>query len=1002
MTKRLSIILLGIIIAFATIIGNFNLSFFVNAEEQEEIQPIINTPLVNENFTSAGTSYPSVPSGWTASTLNDKLSSDVAAGVISLDVSSILEKVDDKDNPYKLPGGFKDSIDFNKIVTLDQDDENDHILMISSLNTVAYSYKSSTYTINANSFYELSVYVYTPDFSTIGENANYGAFVAISGDITAVSQPINTKHTWQKYSIYFSGYSYKSASVAVSLQLGDYRTVDDVKSLRPASGYAFFDKVELKPVSYNVYQNAKNSVSNKVQIAEELIDDITPAEYNGDFENGLNNWKGINNTALVTVSSDVYLPFGTQALKMTSQGQGKVYGGIRSSKLNIERHKYYRIGIWQNSNGVLSGSGYATAVALDENNNYETLATLNNFSQNLGKNSWLGNWNQGSFFVQGSALMDKEIFIELWFGNSTSKASGTIYFDNITLEEILPEEYTANSSNGTTVTFSDAAGSTTLANGDFNSIGNYNTYSYPMPVASWTSVFEEENEEKTVAGIIRGDKEHFDANRDNYGAPSYPYTSNQANTNLLMIANTSPSAYGYSTSVSVDANSYKKISIKLQTQLSTFNYGAELVLKKNNVVVSRYSDINTNGQFKTYNFYVNSGLNAQTLSLEIWLGKEGGFNNQYYTKGHLFVEYADAVASDETAFNNANGDYDKKYSFLTENFETFEESANALKTPSNWIAVNPLTDIKTVKAGIINLNEYDASVLGGIDKSKIGTDNVSPYALAIFSSEPTAYGMKQSFPVTYTADSYYKITVRIKTVDIPEGCGARIVLDADNYFEGINTQFEKNNFGNKFIDYSFFINVGSASSVTHNLTIWLGDNSKTYTLAKGLVVVDQITIQSIDEAAYADGIAKLSSDDEEEIPHNVAKVVLSETASEEPPVQNQDKKSFEWWLLPTILFSALLVFCLVMIIVRFVPKPRRRVKTGSTTYDRRLTINKTINKKKEEQPENKPQERVEEIQTFEEAVNTQEPEQNEVDTPAPKLIRRRKHIIKEYKDEFED
>ncbi|HEY8389574.1 MAG TPA: hypothetical protein VIL26_01275, partial [Clostridia bacterium] len=631
MTKRLSIILLGIIIAFTTIIGNFNLSFFVNAAKNDDEQVVIMKPLVEEDFSSAGTTYPSAPSGWSGSTLNNKVSSDVAAGVVSLKVDSLMSKVKDKDNPYKLPNDFESTIDLNKILSPDQDDKADKVLMISSLNTTAYSYKSSTYTINANSFYKLSVYVYTPDFSTIGDNANYGAFIAISGDIEAVSEPINTKHSWQKYSIYFTGYSYKSASVSVSLQLGDARTVDGQQSLRPASGYAFFDLVVLQPISYEIYQQHKNSPASNTYFADDLIDDITPADFNGDFESGLTNWKSVGNTAAITTSSDVHLPFGTHALKMSTEGLGKGYAGLRSSVLNIERHKYYRIGIWQNSADVLSGSGYATVVTKDKNNNYETLATLSSFTQNLGENSWLGNWKQGSFFVKGSALMDKQIYIELWFGESSSLASGTVYYDNITLEEILPEEYTSNLGNGTTVTFSDTAGSPTLTNGDFNSIGNYETYSYPMPVASWTALYDKDNEDNTITGIIRGDKDHFIANRQNYGAPSYPYTEDQPNTNLLMIANTSPSAYGYSTSISIDAktdsaDSYKKILVKLQTQLANKQYGAELILKRDNVVISKFSNIDTNGQFKTFNFYVKGGITSQTLTLEIWLGVEGGYN----------------------------------------------------------------------------------------------------------------------------------------------------------------------------------------------------------------------------------------------------------------------------------------------------------------------------------------------------------------------------------------
>ena len=126
------------------------------------------------------------------------------------------------------------------ISPFDYDSDTANVLMISTLNQTAYSYKSSTYEIKPNSYYKLSVYVYTPDFSTIGEDYNYGAFIAITGDIKAISEPINTRNTWKEYSIYFSGYSYKTASVQVSLQLGDVGEDEDGnKIMRPASGSSF-------------------------------------------------------------------------------------------------------------------------------------------------------------------------------------------------------------------------------------------------------------------------------------------------------------------------------------------------------------------------------------------------------------------------------------------------------------------------------------------------------------------------------------------------------------------------------------------------------------------------------------------------------------------------------------------------------------------------------------------------------------------------------------------
>ncbi|HHW89309.1 MAG TPA: hypothetical protein GX745_00175 [Clostridiales bacterium] len=1002
MTKKLRILLLGIIIALVSLIGNLNFAVLAanSSDNDNQLNISMENLIDNESFSNVGTSYPASPVGWVGNIMDSKLSSNVAAGVISLKVDSLMTAVNQENNSYKLPNDFIKKVNFNTLISpFDYNSDTANALMISTPNQTAYAYKSSTYEIKPNSYYKLSVFVYTPDFSIIGEDYNYGAFVAINGDIKAISEPINTYNTWKQYSIYFSGYSYKTASVQVSLQLGDVgQDKDGNKTMRPASGYVFFDKVLLQPISYETYQESKNNSLKSDYFADELTSNILPESFQADFESGFSNWQNEeSNNVSVSVANDVHLPFGNQALKIATKGRG--YAGYRSQPFKIERHKFYHLGVWQNKADIRSGTAFANIVSKDKNGEYKSHGTLNSFSANLGENSWLGDWNQGSFFIKGSSLMDKEVYLELWFGNSSAPAVGTVYYDNITLEEILPEDYNNHSSSGTTIVFTDSQGGPSLVNGNFDSIGNYTEYAYPMPVASWNALFEQKNENKTIAGIIRGDEEHFMANRHLYGAPSYPYAIDNPNTNLLMIANTKPSAYGYSIDISVAAETYKKISVNLQTQING-NYGAELVLKNDDIVISRHSNINTQNQFITYNFYVYSGINAHNLTLEIWLGKEGGFNNEYYTSGHLFVDFVDAIDSDQDSYENANSKFDKKYSFALENFETFEESNKALKTPSNWTIINPLTHIKTVKAGIINLNEYDAWALGGLSKSKIGKDNLSPYALVIYSPEPTAFGMKQSFAIRYETDAYYQITIRIKTVDIPQDKGAKIILEADKYyFDNINTEYREFNYDNDFVDYKFFVNVG-ASAITHNIQIWLGDNTKPSALASGLVVVDQISIEKIDETAYAEGIAALSSEDKDQIPDNIAKAVLSQTSDESttPSEDEEDKKPFEWWLVPSILFSILLIVCVIAIIVNYVApvisKRLKRSKKGSIAYDRRLTVHTAINKKNKEQskPDTKAAKETE-------SVDSPEEKQQEVEK---RLIRRKKYTPKEYKDEFED
>lgn len=986
MIKKLSVLLLGVIIAFASFLGNLNFVKAANANDDYEPPIIQMGNLIDESFWLTSESYPASPNTWTGGLMDSNLSSNVAAGVISLNISSLLPKLNDQNNPYKLPASFKEmTINENIISPPDKNSDKQNVLMISTPNTTAYAYKSNSYDIRPNSYYKLSVYVYTPDYSTIGLDDNYGAFIAITGDITAISDPINTYNTWKEYSIFFSGYSYKTASIKVSLQLGDVSEDEEGnKIMRPASGYVFFDKILLQPISYETYQIYKNNKGPYDYFAKEFSNNILPEDFQGDFETGFSNWDLIAGTAPAYLESNIHMPFGDQALKFQASTSG--YVGYRSKPIKIERHKFYHLGIWQNRSKLINGDASAVIVTY-ENGEYKTKGTLNSFTTNLGENSWLGRWSQGSFFIKGSSLMDKEIYLELWFGNSSSPASGTVYYDNITLEEILPEDYTNNNSNGTVVTFNDSQGSPSVTNGNFEVIGNYTEFKYPMPVDSWKTLTEDDR--NTITGIVRGDKEHFEANSQLYGAPSYPYTADHPNTNLLMIANTKPAVYGYSINISLGAQTYKKISVDLQTQIRS-GYGAELVLRKDDIVIARHSKIDTQNQFRTYNFYVYSGNIAQDLTLEIWLGKEGGFNNEYYTSGHLFVDFVDAVDVDEAAYDNATGVLDKRYSFLDERFETFEQTYGALKTPLNWTSIVPYININTVTAGIINLNEYVSNVLG-VEKTKIGKDNLSPYALVIYSPEPTAYGMRQSVGISYETDSYYQITVRIKTVDIPKGKGARIILDAGQYFENINTQYREFNYNNDFVDYKFFVNVGS-SVQTHNIEIWLGDNTKPDALASGLVVVDQIIIEKIDETAYNEGIADLSLEDKDARPDNVKKVVLGETAQPETPDEDEDKKPFEWWLLPSIFFSILLIFCIIMIVVSDIaPRIKFTRKKGTVSYDRRATINTAINKQKTEQPKETPKEEI--VEEKPEVIITES---------GKRLVRRKKYVPKVYKDEFDD
>ena len=111
----------------------------------------------------------------------------------------------------------------------------------------AYGYTSKSFSLEAGSYYKLSVDVLTYDIAGTDDEDNVpGARIYISSNGYAEISGIDTEGEWKTYTVYIESAATSSTSLTVNLGLGKYSSYyrDGL-----TTGYAFFDNVELVKIN---------------------------------------------------------------------------------------------------------------------------------------------------------------------------------------------------------------------------------------------------------------------------------------------------------------------------------------------------------------------------------------------------------------------------------------------------------------------------------------------------------------------------------------------------------------------------------------------------------------------------------------------------------------------------------------------------------------------------------------------------------------------------------
>ena len=397
---------------------------------------------------------PAVPANWTGSHVND-LTGDVVSGITNAQVYANV--TGRSDFPYESAN----------LDAWSEYNGEPNLLMIYANAPTAYTYVSQSHSLNASSYYKLSAKVKTALIS--GD-----AYVTLlSGNRTIKSEPINTSSVstndgWTTYAFYVK-VGLNSTSVKFQLSLG---FDEDAK----AEGIVYFDTVHYDQIEAEEYNSAvaTEGTIQKVSLSTNSFETTSesfpanPSNFNGGAIQSAPS--GSSYTVAGVVSNEHYdvdemeAEFG-ETIKAHYEA-GKFVGAKNTPEFLIIRNKdktaynyvstnysfvadtYYKVTFYAKTLALGEGDfAYATLSLTDTE--YMTIKIDSTTAVNADANGWA----EYTFYVKTSDYDVTDVNITFALGeyekddnNSviTEKyATGYAMFDEITIEDIDEEAYTA-------------------------------------------------------------------------------------------------------------------------------------------------------------------------------------------------------------------------------------------------------------------------------------------------------------------------------------------------------------------------------------------------------------------------------------------------------------------------------------------------------------------------------------------------------------------------------
>lgn len=854
----------------------------------------------NGNFRSYTTSdkgYPYAPSSFTGSPTSDTEGSTlpkletVKRGVINLaDYQNLGAWCTFQKFDAKRLTGEEDAKNYNK---------DDNVLMINNTEARYYMYRSSEFSVAANTKYLLQVDVRTANLNggekkgaTIKIAKSYSSGSSIPSTEGYASFDAVTVGEWTTYSFIIDGKYNGSTSLELQLMLGNNNLRDEYKT----SGYAFFDNIRLTTVKDDTVLPTENVKTITLSVPNGSFDYKTTSDYpylyNRVTTTDTNsNYGLVNEVDAKDGKITLVNEYAVDAAAV--KGHGSVFaiynvadarmGFYTTNPLYFKRGGYYKVTVSLNTKYVENGKAY---LALGKNKDLSDNTVIE-----IGqKDSENNGWNEYTFYVYANENTADELYFHFGLGkDSDNKAKGYILVDDLKIEE----------TNDTTQT------------GDYVTDNRFKSADNKLTDAF---VNKSGTDINGVPVTITGDGEEFSAD------DKTPYESTAFSTNNRKFTSAKATLAKFQTKATLQKDTYYRFSVWVRTVDVPSTSGVVLTVYDGDKdvnsaakAIATFAAVTTdkdladsssslNGYRELVCYFHTASLQNQDVTFEISLGSGGAFTSSTLFSGTAYIANASLVETDYTKYNgaSASGTYEKKYDWYeTLSSETFtngqfqkynysdtkffkdggvnekgEFQSTSFGVPSGWTLKG---EKDKAVAGIVDVNRENllnnlATKLGitaevlkavPVDADDKPVETFGIYAggdsyLLINSADVEGLA-KESVRVGYVsnsftlnANSYYKISVMVKVINGQ----ASVYLMTDNNisetnvdskFENIEASTASQTGGWK--RYTFYVKTGF-SSISATLGLYLGGQDKDIALTDAnMVLADGLNGKYVKKAA---------------------------------------------------------------------------------------------------------------------------------------------------------
>lgn len=934
-----------------------------------------NVSITNSDFDSSTTTVlQSTPSGWS------KIGSSTGkAGII--DVSEKTFSNSSRTNSYALASTDQPSTAYTDFDT--------HILMINAKSTVESTesnhmgYQSNQITLDAYSFYKISVFTLTQ------ENAVASLYLTgLDEEVQNTSFERYSSAVWTEYRFYIAT-GIEEEKVNLELWLGS-KTKDSMNAV-------FFDHITMNKISGSYYYDEASKLLDDLktetdptllqqinaQLAKRNIIDLRDYEENviknANFETGdKTGWTvvdylptnsaasvvSINNRASMEALGLEYLKSdlsenNNYSLALYTTSTDKVAVGYQSTEFEVQPYEAYKITVWAKVSSNIDGYAYIKLQEQDivknfygEDSDFYT-PTLNSVTISVNKtNELTNNYNEYRFYVKGHELYKTSFKLQLWLGEQGKEANGCVVFDNITFEKVSWEQFkNAETTNTTSVELTSVGTEYSVNNGGFNFADNLDKeVAYPVKPSDWTNTTSEDS--KTIYGLVNTYAPIYDANKDNFGGLRNP--GNPANAgsvtadanNVLMLYNSQDS---YQTvtgpSLSVAKQSYQKITFDFKTVLQTTNSALMYVYvldDENNILFADEGLYASD--WSKYTLLVKSTEYSSSIKLVIGLGSQE--NN---VTGYLFIDNV-MFETDDTMTDELYQEYvksNKTLDFTVTNFNFISKTQKyGIYTPYKYTqkleAGTPATSGNDIAyGGIVD----GANNIYGVSNSE-NNEEALKYMPAFIVNNVATYTLTSKDSLTLDSGTFYKFSVEVYTRFIGDTEQANVEEDEKLKFgamfalNGLEKRLTEIVSNDEWTTYTIYVEVANSTDV--NLKFGIMNESIDI---QGQAFFDNFKFETVEENDYKKAVALAETDE------TILAITVDDADKEEDetPDEEEDKdSSLIWYLIPSlILFVALIIAVVAYYMKKVTIKKWERKKASE--YDRNATLHRDVIRRDAEQ-----------------------------------------------------